>query len=88
MIMKIIWMIIVIVTVILFALFGIYAIYFSEPGEISLELDDFRMVVNNATCADITNELFVIDNQIVFWVTEGNCPDASYTYPLFDNTPN
>ena len=83
------WIIIIVsIAVILFAIVGIYAIYFSETEEISIELDDFRNVASNATCADITNELFVIDNQIVFWATEGNCPDASYAYTLFGSTPN
>ena len=82
------WIIIIVsIAVILFAIVGIYAIYFSETEEISIELDDFRNVATNATCADITNELFVIDNQIVFWATEGNCPDASYAYTLFGSTP-
>jgi hypothetical protein len=89
MIKKTKWMIIIVtIAVILFAIVGIYAIYFSETEEISIELDDFRNVASNATCADITNELFVIDNQIVFWAIEGNCLDASYAYTLFGNTPN
>jgi len=89
MIKKTKWIIIIVtIAVILFATIGIYAMYFFEKEEISIELDIFKNLARNATCSDITNELFVIDNQMVFWITEGNCPDASYVYTLFGSNPN
>ena len=79
--------IILAIAVILFFIIGIYVTYFSETESI-IEMDVFRNIASNATCSDITNELFLINNQMVFWVTEGNCPDASYAYTLFGNNPN
>jgi hypothetical protein len=83
------WIIIIVaIAVILFAISGIYAIYFSETEKVSIELDVFRNMARNSTCTDITNDLFIIDNQMVFWATEGNCADASYAYTLFGSHPN
>ena len=89
MIKKTKWIIIIVtITVILFATIGFYAIYFYETDETSIEFDVFKNMARNTTCADITNKLFIIDNQILFWVVEGNCPDASYLYTLFGNNPD
>jgi len=82
------WAIIAVVIVILFAIIGIYIIYFYETDETSIELDVFRNMASNATCSDISNKLFVIDNQMVFWAIEGNCPDASYEYTLYGINPD
>ena len=76
------------IIVILFVIVGIYLIYFYETDETSIEFDVFKNMARNTTCADITNKLFIIDNQILFWVVEGNCPDASYSYTLFGNNPD
>ena len=81
------WIIIVALVVILFSIIGIYIMYFYETDETSIELNVFRDMANNATCSDITNKLFLIDNKNVFWIVEGNCPDASYSYTLFGTTP-
>ena len=76
------------IIVILFVIVGIYIIYIHRTDENSIDLNVFKNMASNATCSDVTNKLFVIDNQLVFWITEGNCPDASYSYTLFANTPN
>ncbi|MFE3846170.1 hypothetical protein ACFL1L_04865, partial [Thermoplasmatota archaeon] len=65
-----------------------YLIYFYETDETAIKFDVFKNMAKNTTCADITNKLFIIDNQIVFWTVEGNCPDASYSYTLFGNNPD
>ena len=80
--------IIISIVVILFIIVGIYIIYFYETDESFIELNIFKNMAKNASCADITNKLFVIDNQMVFWSVEGNCPDASYTYTLYGRNPD
>ncbi|MFE3845420.1 hypothetical protein ACFL1L_00980 [Thermoplasmatota archaeon] len=88
MIKKTKWILITAVVIILFSIAGIYIIYVYETDETSIELDVFRDMAKNASCSDIANKLFVIDNQMVFWIIEGNCPDASYSYTLFGNNPD
>jgi uncharacterized protein YpmB len=80
------WIIITLIAIILIAVVSIYVFYYNELDETSLELDNFKDIARNASCADITNNLFVIDNKMVFWVVEGNCLDASYTYTLYGNS--
>ena len=79
---------IITIVIILIAAMSIFILYFYETDETSLELNKFKDIARNASCADITNNLFVIDNKIVFWVVEGKCPDASYTYTLYGENPN
>ena len=80
--------IIIAIIVILFVIVGIYLVYFYKTDETTIELNVFKNMTSNVSCADITNELFVIDNQMVFWAVEGNCPDASYTYTLYGRSPD
>ena len=83
------WIIFIItMIVIFFIIVGYYSFNLSEKEETSIELNIFRNIARNATCADITNKLFLIDNQMVFWITEGNCADASYAYTLFGSNPD
>ena len=89
MIKKTKWIIFIItMIVIFFIIVGYYSFNLSEKEETSIELKNFRNIARNATCADKTNKLFLIDNQMVFWITEGNCADASYAYTLFGSNPN
>jgi hypothetical protein len=87
MIRKTRWLLISIVVIII-SLICVYTFYFYESDETYFELDELRYMASNATCSDITNKMFVIDNQFVFWIVEGNCPDASYSYTLFGNSPD
>jgi hypothetical protein len=80
--------IIIVIVLILFVISGTLIVYFKETDKTSIGLDVFKNMASNATCSDITNKLFVIDNQMVFWITEGICPDASYVYTLFGITPD
>jgi uncharacterized protein YpmB len=82
------WTIIITIAIILIAAIIIFILYFYKTDETSIELDNFKDIARNATCADITNNLFIIDNKMVFWVVEGNCPDASYTYTLYGKSPD
>ncbi len=33
----------------------------------NIDLESFRNLVNNAKCADISNKMYLIDDQMVFW---------------------
>lgn len=79
---------IIAIIVILFAILSIYITYLYNADENSIDLDVFRNMASNATCSDIDNKLYIIDNQLVFWITEGNCADASYSYTLFGSNPD
>ncbi len=48
-----------------------------------VDVKGFLAAARQAQCADRVNKLFIIDDQMVFWVEEGNCSDASYAYTLF-----
>ena len=60
----------------------------SSNEQISLDMDPFLYMAENAACADLRNQLYVIDDQFVFWATEGQCNDASYAYTLYGVTPD
>jgi hypothetical protein len=45
-------------------------------------------MAENAACADLRNQLYVIDDQFVFWASEGQCNDAGYAYILYGATPD
>lgn len=53
----------------------------SSPS--SLDVNGFKTLAGSANCAQIKNELFTIDNRMVFWRREGNCADNSYAYILY-----
>ena len=53
-----------------------------------LDMEPFIHMAENAACADLRNQLFVIDDKFVFWATEGQCSDASYAYILYGATPD
>jgi len=46
-------------------------------------LQPFISMANDSICSDIKNELFLIDNELVFWTREGNCPDSYYSSELY-----
>ena len=54
----------------------------------ALDVDPFLNMAEHAACADLRNELYVIDDQFVFWAAEGHCSDASYAYTLYGATPD
>lgn len=51
-----------------------------------LDLEPFRELARNASCADVRNRLFLIDGYLVFWDQESRCADAAYTYTLYGRT--
>lgn len=55
-----------------------------RPPETAL----FAEMAKNASCANVKNELFLIDNKLVFWNRAGKCADNSYGYTLFGTTPD
>ena len=62
----------------------------AEPSNqpMALDTDPFLHMAENAACADLRNQLYVIDDQFVFWAAEGQCNDASYAYTLYGATPD
>jgi len=56
-----------------------------STGTVGIDLENFREMARNETWANIRNQLFVIDNKLVFWIVEGQRPDAGYGYFLFGN---
>nr|WP_315487182.1 protease complex subunit PrcB family protein [uncultured Undibacterium sp.] len=48
---------------------------------------DFINLAKDASCANIKNRLFVIDQKQVFWDKAGSCADAAYSQTLYGATP-
>lgn len=46
----------------------------------------FVQMAQTASCNDLKNRMFVIDQKWVLWDKAGNCSDASYAQTLFGNT--
>jgi len=59
-----------------------------ETPTVSLEMQPFRELAQNASCADNTNRLYVIDDRLVFWTKTGLCDDGSYAHVLFGASPD
>jgi len=55
-----------------------------DPTAINLE--PFRELARNESCADVRNRLFLIDRRMVFWTRESNCSDAAYGHTLYGRT--
>lgn len=53
-----------------------------QNGGVTAEFID---MVKNASCANLRNRLFLIDQKQVFWDRAGSCPDAAHTQTLFGN---
>jgi hypothetical protein len=47
----------------------------------------FIEMARKSQCSDITNRLYLIDKQLVFWNVAGSCDDADYALILFGSTP-
>lgn len=52
-----------------------------------VNLEPFRDLAMNASCADKVNRLFLIDEHLVFWDRESSCADAAYARVLYGRTP-
>jgi len=48
-----------------------------------VDLGPFRKMARAGACADIRNNLFLIDDQLVFWDRAGECSDAAYAQSLY-----
>ena len=53
-----------------------------------IDLTPFKEMASVADCADMRNQLYLIDGRSVFWDREGNCPDNAYSMVLFGGTVN
>ena len=52
----------------------------------AMDLAPFRKMADRSECADIQNELWLIDGVMVLWRREGHCHDASYRVELNGKT--
>jgi hypothetical protein len=57
-------------------------------GSPAIDLAPFIALATRAGCADQRNQLYVIDDQLVVWMTRGSCADASYRTALYGPTPD
>jgi hypothetical protein len=53
-----------------------------------IDVAPFKAMAKDAVCADVRNDLFVIDDQLVFGDMAGHCADASYSETLYGSTPD
>lgn len=60
----------------------------SELNDQKIDIDAFKALARNAICTDMKNNLFIIDNKLVFWERAGGCPDAGYGLILYGITPD
>jgi hypothetical protein len=56
-----------------------------SPGS-KLDTTDFVVMARAASCNDLHNRLFVIDEKQVLWDRAGNCADNGYSQVLFGTT--
>jgi hypothetical protein len=60
---------------------------------VDLSIKDFHtepfkeMASRDDTCREVKNDLYLIDQKMVFWAWAGHCSDYSYGYVLFGRTP-
>lgn len=57
-----------------------------EPSPTALNREEFVKLARGASCSDIRNRLFVIDDKQVFWDRAGNCPDNGHAETLFGSS--
>ena len=55
---------------------------------ISLDLEPFKSLAKEATCTDVANDLYVIDNEMVYWEMGCHMADASGCSILYSRTPD
>lgn len=51
-----------------------------------VDLAPFKLLAQNAGCADTRNRLFLIDEEQVFWDRAGSCADAGFSQTLYGST--
>jgi len=85
---KIIYYLVTIIIVVILLISLIFFIFLNGKDEDEIELEGFRELARNADCVDLSNNLFLINNEMVFWMVEGSCADASYKYTLFGKNPD
>jgi|GEM_PF-2728172 len=53
-----------------------------------INLDPFKNLAQAEVCADYRNNLYLIDEHLVLWEREGDCPDNAYAQRLYGETPD
>ena len=81
-------------TLITVALFLIWPLLFLRCESKCIEIEtcvdvtSFQKMAREASCAQLSNQLFMIDCHLVFWDVEGTCADAYWNRTLYGCTPN
>jgi len=58
----------------------------APTAAMDIDLQPFIEMARSEVCADISNKLFLIDNELVLWDHSGNCSDAGYAAILYKET--
>ncbi len=58
----------------------------TDPGNVDLEA--FKSLARQTSCADRVNRLYLIDARLVFHQAEGRCSDAAYAYTVYGTSPS
>jgi len=59
----------------------------SQSVKENIDLEPFKKLAHESSCADVNNRLFLIDNRFVFWDRDSKCADAAYSRTLYDRKP-
>lgn len=59
----------------------------SAPEGSGVASAEFVQMASTASCANLRNRLFVVDEARVFWDRAGTCADAAYAQTLYGATP-
>lgn len=79
MIKKLIWLIGLLAIVVIIGVVW----WFQKTSGVNRFID----LAKKSACADVRNEVYQIDERYILWVREGSCPDAAYSYVLYDASP-
>jgi hypothetical protein len=60
----------------------------SPTGPSQVDLEAFKSLARQKSCADKINRLYLIDGRLVFHQVEGSCSDAAYAYTLYGASPS
>lgn len=60
----------------------------NTTGATTMSTAAFIKMAKESSCHQIRNQLYLIDNAVVFWDRIGQCPDNAHEQTLFGSTPD
>lgn len=60
----------------------------SSTGAKAMSTAEFIKMAKESSCHQIRNQLYLIDNAVVFWDRIGKCPDNAHEQTLFGSAPD